>query len=49
MGKHSVREDKADQDSGTFSGDVFAIPADPEKPTRTFESDDGGVQGFEYF
>jgi hypothetical protein len=49
MGKHTLEEDKADQDSGTFSGDVFDITPVEEKPTRTFESDSGGVQRFEYF
>lgn len=53
MGKHRAEgvkvEDKADQDSGTFSGDLNSRPPRPAGNVRTFESDDADVEGFEYF
>lgn len=53
MGKHRAdgtqEVDKADEDSGTFSGDLNTRPSRPANTARTFESDDAGVEGFEYF
>lgn len=44
MGRHRLRSNDDDDEFPTFSDDVNA-----EEPTRTFERDSGGVQGFEYF
>ena len=51
MGKHSKQPEKdlADQDSGTFSGDLNGNLLKVEDRPKTFERDFSGVQGFEYF